>query len=442
MAVVNSLSGLVPTLFAQGLMSLRSNLVMPGLVANHYGEEARKKGEAIYIPLPSLMAPGNVIPAEYAPDPQDIAPTNAVLPLNNWQEAAFTLTEADQAEIVDGIVPLQLSAAMQALASAVNTSIFALASNVPNVLSDAPASGSATIPTPFATNPVLAAQAGRVLADAYAPLQDRKIVLSPGAYGCAVQLPQFSYVAYAGDKTASRDGRVDHKIGFDWAQDQATPYHDNGAAAGTPSSCTGVTLSVAVPATSIGTAGSFSGAGTAGDVEGQPITITLATGAGGAVLNVGDVLQFGTAVASSAGYTAGLLTATVVTAATIGASTTGTVKVVRGVYTAKGVAQSGNPQNAPAATSGMAVNLVPAHTMNLAFHRSAFAFASRPLVHNGMGTEADELVHHMSDPVSGISLRLILRPEWHRVRASFDILWGATVVRPNLAVRLMGGLGG
>lgn len=424
---------IIPTLFAQGLMSLRSMLVMPGLVTNHFGTEARKKGETILVPMPSTMAANNVVPAAFAPDPQGIAPADAAIPLTNWQEAAFTLTEQDVGNIIDGIAPMQLSSAMQALAFAVNQSIFQNYQSVPNVVADAQPSDSSdtSVVTPFASSPATATQAGSLMTTALSPLMDRRIVLSPGAYGSALVLPQFAYALYAGDKDAVDSGIIRRKFGFDWAQDQQVPFHTAGTATGATVGTGGIP---ALNPSSAGIQGTSPDAIVApGGVPGIAVSIPIAITSGSLALNAGDVLQFfassGSAVAAGAAYGPGLLTATVV--APVTASANISIPVVLG----SAAAINGVP-------AGYKVAVVPSHMANLAFHRDAFAFASRPLENNRLGVTSDDLVHQVSDPVSGISLRLILRPEYHRTRAAFDILWGTAPIRPQLACRIMGGVNG
>ena len=74
--------------------------------------------------------------------------------------------------------------------------------------------------------------------------------------------------------------------------------------------------------------------------------------------------------------------------------------------------------------------------VNLNVHRDAFALASRPFA----GADPMGLGTYMSavDPVSRLALRLEVSRQHKRTRFSYDILYGAQLVRPELAARMAG----
>lgn len=390
MTVENNLTSVIPTLYAQGLESLRSMCIMPRVVLNDFGEEVREQGEAIQIPMPSAMTTTQIVPAAFAPDPPNIAPTTAIIPLNNWEEASFVLTEKEYAQIVRGIVPLQLSSAVQTLAASVNASIFANYTSVGNAV------GVAGV-TPFATGIKQATDAGVYLDNNYALQRDRAIVLDPTGYGQAEQLPNFAYYMYSGDKDTVNSGIIRDKFGFDWHKDQQVPYQIAGTLTGTLTA---------------------SGAQGAGNTS-----ITVATGTGSSFApNVGDIITF---AGDTQTYT---VQAGGVTATPLAASETGTVMI----YPAKAVALAG----------GEGITLTASHRVNLAFQRQAFGFASRPvkaglgLNGEGRGMVVAEMM--VPDPVSGLVMHMEIREEYRRTRVAYSMLWGTAPVRPNVACRILG----
>ena len=73
------------------------------------------------------------------------------------------------------------------------------------------------------------------------------------------------------------------------------------------------------------------------------------------------------------------------------------------------------------------------HAFSLAFHRDAFMFASRPMSID-VGTPG-HVMAQSTDPISGITLRVeLLRLNKESVW-SLDVLYGGSVVRPELTVR-------
>lgn len=383
--MANTLTPVIPTLFAQGLKALRRNCVMPRLVNSDYGTEVKEKGDTIQVPIPSAIAVQDVVPGVTAPAPADIAPTTASIPLSNWKEAPFVLSEKELAQVIDGVIPIQLSSAVEAIADAINQSIFGLYTGVYGFTGTAGT-------TPFASDITAATNARKVLGTQLAPTQNRRIVLDPSAEANALSLPAFYGALNSADPAVITEGQIGRKFGFDWYMDQRVPTQVAGTI----------------------TTGLIAKASTAQAAGLKAIVCTTAASTGACALKVGDIIQF----------SGDAQTYTVTAAATqAAASTDVTVNI--------------SPGKVVPLVGSEAVTVKASHVANLAFHRDAFAFASRPMNMNNL-TENKDQSFMMSDPVSGLTMRLCYREEFHRTRLAFDVLWGVGLIRPELACRIAG----
>lgn len=385
MAVSNTLTSVIPTLFAQGLSSLRRNAVMPRLVNNNFDTETKQKGDTIQVPIPSAIVVTDVVPAAYAPDSGNTAPTTVGIPLSNWKEAAFTLSEKEIASAIAGVAPTQLTSAIEAMAGAVNSSILSLYSGVYGYTGTAGT-------TPFASTINDATNARKILGQQLAPMDNRRIVLNPDAEAAALALPAFYGALNSGDSNVITEGQIGRKFGFDWAMDQQVPTQTAGTI----------------------TTGLIAKAATVVAVGATSAVCTTAASTGACALKKGDIFLFAGDTQTYA------LTADATQAA---ANTDVTLSFTPG----KKVALAGSE----------AVTVKASHVVNLAFHRDAFAFASRQLIDEKLiGNSEDQMT--IADPVSGLTMRLSVREEYRRIRWAFDILWGVGLVRPELACRIAG----
>lgn len=377
--MANDLHVLVPRLVASGMLALRQVAVMPLLVNRGYDNMAGERGSSIDIPISSAMSATDVAPANVPPATPDTAPTLVTIPLDQWKEARFYLTDKDEDEIMDGIMPMQASEAIKALANVVNNYIFALYKGFYG-FTGTPGT------TPFATDTTDVTRAGLVLNNQLAPIDDRHMMLDPFAQANALNLRAFQDSSWASSPAVITDAQINRKLGFDWWMSQLVPTHTKGTA-------TGITL----------TSTSLVGDATVG---------LKASGAG--TLVVGDILTI-----------AGDAQTYVVTALANLTSSQATVSIKPTLRVAND--GSGTP---------VAVTLKGSHTVNLAFHRDAIAFATRPLknVEAGLGA----VTSTAADPMSKLTLRLEVRREHKRTTWSFDILYGGVVARPELGCRLAG----
>lgn len=379
--MANDLSVLAPKLLAQGLMALRENAVMPRLVNRDYETEAAQKGTTVTIPIPSAIADRNVAPAEVPPASVDSTPTQALVPLDQWREAPFHLTDKEQLESLSNVIPMQASEAIKSLVNTANAFIMNKYKGIYGV------SGVAGT-TPLGTNTSEATDARKVLNNQLAPLDNRRLVIDPDAEATALNLRAFQDMSFSGSAEAIVEGKINRKLGFDWFMDQQVPTHTAGS----------ITVAAAVTVTGAEVLGST--------------LIGMTTGVGDAIdLLEGDILTFSNHTQT---YVA---TADV----TVGASTTGDIPIAPGLQTAL--------------AGGETITVTADHVVNLAFHRDAFAFASRPLAQSeGLGN----IIESATDPVSGLSLRLEISRQHKQVQFSYDMLYGAALVRRELAARMMG----
>ncbi|XHX80953.1 MAG: P22 phage major capsid protein family protein [Stenomitos frigidus ULC029] len=385
--MANTLTDVMPKILTTALKTLRENAVMPRLVNSDYGVDAAKKGSVLNIPVPTALVAQDVVPGPFSQTTADMTLNTVQIPLNNWKEVAFYLTDKDQKEIMDGVPNMQVMEAAKALANVVDKSLFALHTGIYNFVGT-PGT------TPFAPNSSPQAQeatnARKFLNRWLAPMEDRRIVLNVDAEAAALGLPAFQQYLQAGTDVTIRKGQIGEKLGFDWYTDQNAPNYVGGALVGSP-------LITAQPALGAKTVG-FSAVSLTG------------------TLKVGDHFKV-----------AGDSQTYVVTAdATAAANAVPAVQFTPGAQVAW--------------AASAVVTVYQGFAVNLAFHRDCFALAIRTLedeqfMMNELGGAA---YMTMQDPITGIPMRLEVKREHKRIRWAIDMLWGVGLVRPEFGCIIAG----
>jgi len=375
--MANILDDVVPRILAGSLTSLRENAVMPMLVNGDYSQDAAEKGDTVNVTVPTAIAPTDVTPAAYAPDPADLVINTVPIPLNFWKEAAFYMTDKDMSDIMDGIMPMQVREAGKSIANAIDMSLLNLYKYVYLYTGT---SGT----TPFGTDTVEAQNARKLLNRSACPPQDRRMVLDVDADANATGLPAFQSADRAGTSITISEGLIGRKLGFDWYFDQLMPSHMPVRPNGAP---TGYLVNQANHAI--------------GENE-----ITVDTGTGDIV--EGDIF---TVAGDSQTY------------------------VVRAV---NGNTLSFLPKAVTAFADNAVVDFLADHAVNLAFHRDSIGLAVRSLQSSELELALGGRASVMVDPVTQIPLRLEVRREYKRVRWSIDALWGVGAVRPDCMCRVIG----
>jgi hypothetical protein len=312
----NNLEEVIPSLLATGLNALRQRSIMPRLVNNSYSTLASKKGDTIDVPISSSITATAVTPAATAPDPGDTTPTSVPIAMNQWFEAAFELSDKDQLEAEDMIMPMQASEAIKSLANNVDNYILGLYQQFYGVAGDAAVVAFSDGTAKDATD------MKKVLSNQLTPTDDRWAVTDANVEASASNVRAFQDLSWNGSPQGIIEGELNRKMGFGWWMDQNVPLHTAGT--GTGYLVNGVH---AVDATSI------------------------AINVGSGTIVVGDILTFAgdpqTYVATSA------------------LAAPGSVSI--------------SPALRVATAGGEAVAITASHVVNLGFHRDAIAFASRPL---------------------------------------------------------------
>ncbi|GLQ07516.1 P22 phage major capsid protein family protein [Sneathiella chinensis] len=376
--MTNNVSAVMPKILARGLMTLREQAIMPRLVNGDYSAIAAEKGDTIDVPVPAELSATDVTPDITPPVPEDVAIRKVQIELKNWKKAGFHLTDKEMMEVEgrDNFLPMQAGSAIRALANAVNQSIHAEYTGVYGLVGD-PAQ------VPFSGGSGDAIDARKLLLQQRAPKENRYGVLNFDAEASALDLSAFADADKAGTSEVKIDGEIGRKYGINWFSDDHVMTHVTGAA----------------------------GAAVVVD-EGSSGNTLVLTGLA-ARPAVGDVL---TIEGSDQQY--------VVRAATELALDQSTLTIDPPLVTDPAGAEN--------------VSFVPSHTVNLVFNRDALAFANRPLAHSTQDMGLGNQIMSMTDPVTGLSLRLEVSRQYKQVVWEFDILWGVKLVRPEFAVRLAG----
>ena len=382
----NTLTNAIPQLLAQGLLALRENCIMPRIVNSTYSSMAGEKGSTIDIPVPEAMDAVEVTPGVVIPANTGYTPTLKSLPMDQWYEAAFPMSDKNYLELQSGFLPKQASEAVKSLANQVDTHLLGMYKYFYTYVGTA-----GTTPFGnFASTGTIedAVECYYKLNQNLTDMDDRFMVLSPISEGAALMLEPFHNASFGGGATAIPEGELNQKIGFRWLMDQNVVTHTAGTKTGDPDVKTG---GAAIGASSI----------------------PVETDSGDALaLKHGDVISF--SGNATTWYT-------VAADLTLAASESGNVTLQSPLTTA--VAETAT------------INITASHSNNLAIQRNAIAFATRPLA---ASDHPGSIIRSAVDPISGLTLRLEVTRQHKQDRFSYDILWGAAVVRPEFGVRLYG----
>lgn len=374
----NNQSAILPVVFAKALQTLREYAVMPRLVNTDYASTPAGVGDTINVRVPLAQAVTDVSPNQGPVTPVDNTYEKRSLTLNRWRRAGFYLTDKERGEIGDGLIPMQMQESVKALANDVNA--FLLAQGKKFFTSVGTPGTDVFNGATYNAATTTLRSAIQKLSENVVPQADRRFVLHPVSYSSALGVEGLVLANQRGDREAIVNGALGRLMGMDWYEDQAVPGHTSTALSAGAATVNGVNA-----------AGSY--------------TVSIAKLTNPSALVAGDIITFGGrsyAVAADVTLIVGNTSVTLT-----------------------------SPLRAATAGGETVTLLATQNRLNLAFHKDAIHFASRPL-------QSEVSPHRMSiaDPVTGIALGMELVRQNKQDYIEFDILYGATSFRPELGVRV------
>ena len=384
--MANTFTDLVPILLAQGLQVLRGATLMPRLVNTDYSNEPASQFDTINVWIPSAATVTDVVASAAPFQAPDASGVKVPIRLDKWRRSGFALTDKEQEEIVGGYKTKRVQTHVGKLADDVNAFLL---SKYKRIYGFVGTPGT----TPFATDVTAATSSRAVLNRQLAPLTERRFVMDVNAEANALGLQQFSSAEKVGTNTAIIEGTLGRRLGFDFGMDQQVPTHAS----------TALTAGNA-------TVNGAQAAGVGSTDGGRTGTVSVAKATNAAPLVAGDIITF----AGDA------QTYVVMADVTLSVGNT-TVQIAPALQAAK--------------AGGELMTLKASHVVNLAIHRDCIAFASRPLQKASANTLE---MMSVSDPISGLALRLEVVRQNKQTLFDFDILFGGECVRPELGCRVAG----
>jgi len=393
--MANSFTNIIPTIMAEGLEVLRESCATLSAVNTGYSAEAREIGDTITIPVPVAQSVAAVSPSNTPPANTDVTPTTVTIALDQWNKTDFHLTNKEELEIAaGGFINTQAGESVRALANEIDSDLLGQATVDAGVYNHIGTAGT----TPFASEATFQTNwqkgARKLLRQGLARFgPDIFCVIDEDAEGNLASLVQFTDADRRGDTEGMIEGEIGRKMGSTWLVNQNVKTFTGGTLSNGTGKLANVNGAVAAAATTMA-------------IDETTLTGTLVDG---------DVFTV--------------------------ASVTGYFMVTNGPQTAASNAIATVNFTPAAPTGGFAddavVTFAADHVVNLAFHRNAFALAFAPIQETGLDG-GSAITETITDPVSGVTLRLKITEEYYQTTWRWDVLYGVKCVRPELACRILG----
>lgn len=378
--MANDLQSVADTAITRATVALRNNSVTARLVSNDYQSQAAQKNTTIQVPLFKPFTVVDITPGRgNEAAAQNIAPDNVDVVLDQWKGVPFMLTDKEIAEVEEGrVLPEAMERATIAIADTID--LFILRGLYRGAYSTVTATSSAALTDLINLKKILNQNKVRRDRERYAMFSDQ-IAAEFSALGI------FADASVAGTNEDLIEGTLGRRQGFQMYDNGQMPTHTIGNASGW----------------------SVNGNQTASPtLSGGTSVVALTAGTGN--FKAGDLITF---ASHSQVYSVQKDT-----------SGSGSVEIAPRLQ--------GNIANTEAVS--YAATISATHAIGgLAWHRSAYAFATRPLqTQRAPGA----IISQATDPVSGLSMRVTLTYVNHALYWEFDILYGGRIIYPEAVVRL------
>lgn len=351
---------------------LEDNLVFPALAYTDYSDTFSKKGDVIQVKKPPVYVADEF---NGTISVQDVKEESVLVSLDKIADVSVELSAKEMALNIEDFAEQVLRPAASAIAEKINADGLALYKDIPYFFGEA-----GTTPSTLESF----AGAGKALNDAKAPFSMRYAVWDSSALAKFQTIPAVINAEKCGNTEALRDGSIGKILGMENYMSQQVCKHT----AGTVNATNGIELDVAAVAGNdmidiAGKGGSVKGGVKKGDIifiDGDAYTALADSDADESVVSVN-------------------------------------------VY----------PRLKKSYAIATTVTVMPSHTANLAFHKNAFCFVTRPLE---PARGADSYVTSFN----GITLRVTLdyNIATKKQTMSVDTLYGFKTLYPELAVRMLG----
>jgi hypothetical protein len=386
MALPNTLTGLVPTLYAaRDIISRELTGFIPAVTIDAAASRAAKD-QTVRIHVVPAMTASDITPAMTPPTPNgvtvgyvDMAITKSrgiQIPWSGEEEQSIT----ENGPGIDNVVRDEVAQAMRALVNEIELDLAG------TYVAASRAYGTAAT-VPFASTLGDPAQLRKILDDNGAPAGDRQLVINTAAGAALRTLAQLTKVNEAGTDVVQRLGELINLHGF------------------------AIRESAQVVSPTVGT-GASATTNNAGYAIGAT-TITLAS-AGTGTLKAGDVITF-----------AGDTNKYVLVSGDTDVSNGGTF-----VLAAPGLRKA-------IAASTTAITVVASSAMQLAFQRSAIVLLARaPYLPGNRDMASDRMM--VRDPNTGLMFEIARYDGYHAHFLEVSMAWGVKNIKPEHTAILLG----